>query len=472
MHVCILKGKCCSAADKMKMEAMNDRNRSNSCTFANKFADGGHIDEHGGVGACETDSVSASNGSEAACGVRETETPSIANGVVVCATAPGCSRVADAPAIVCCDRESPRSDVHLEDSESEPAATSQRREWTRQQDHDPAVPAILRHISSIAAHADYAPSDLSLELINTKNELNKLKEHVQAWAASELPLSSKELNKRAADGRLRHLGEKLLTKAVGSDQQDEIQDKKQVVDDYDANQNLVGLSSESNEIYSEFDASKYATYASLADGDYFVVYDELEEGDVEDDAGHTMKSMMGTDGERKQHNPDRDNLRSLLKKPGRGKDKKNRVVFKEDKNEFFDADYIILIREDCDYDEEDDDGVCTCNQHEMVRLTCCEPNCNCNVYEFDPTPQSPKFAPPLEFVDAVTLSPPDGYKDMELGEQQLLALQQMAARRAQQLAPMAPVCRECSQTHCEDGKCNSKFIFSLLLLLCKFKKCE
>lgn len=165
---------------------------------------------------------------------------------------------------------------------------------------------------------------------------------------------------------------------------------------------------------------------------------------------------MGTEAERTpkpQHNPDRDNLKSLLKKPGKGgRDggKKNRVVFNENRNEFFDADYIILIREECDYDEDDDD-VCCCNQHEMVRLTCCEPNCNCNSYSEgnyqEQTPQSPKFAPPLEFVDAVTLSPPEGYKDMELGEQQLLALQQMA-RRGQRTA----VCRECSASHEDEGE--------------------
>jgi hypothetical protein len=166
---------------------------------------------------------------------------------------------------------------------------------------------------------------------------------------------------------------------------------------------------------------------------------------------------MGIDGERAKHNPDRDNLKSLLKRPGKSKDKRsNRVVFNENKNEFFDADYIILIREECDYDEEDDDGVCTCNQHEMVRLTCCEPNCNCNVYDgFEQTPQSPKFAPPLEFVDAVTLSPPEGYKDMELEEQQLLALQQIA-RRGQRTA----VCRECSVTH-DDVEDDGEFILTL-----------
>ncbi|KAJ8964243.1 hypothetical protein NQ314_005030 [Rhamnusium bicolor] len=152
---------------------------------------------------------------------------------------------------------------------------------------------------------------------------------------------------------------------------------------------------------------------------------------------------MGTDDEKIKHNPNSENLKSLLKKPGKKRQKKVIVLYlMKTKNEFFDADYIILIREECEYDDEDDDSVCTCNQHEMVRLTCCEPNCNCSVYEeFEQTPQSPKFAPPIEFVDAVTLSPPEGYKDMELGEQ-LLALQQIT-RRGQRTV----VCRECSASH-------------------------
>lgn len=222
----------------------------------------------------------------------------------------------------------------------------------------------------------------------------------------------------------------------------------------------------------EFDVRHVDSFTGFTDNDFFVVYDELEDSSDEDECEHEHYHIisemrgdgsMGTDGERaKQHNPDRENLKSLLKKPGRGRDvKKNRVVFNENKNEFFDADYIILIREECDYDDEEDDGVCTCNEHEMVRLTCCEPNCNCNIYEgySDPTPQSPKFAPPLEFVDAVTLSPPEGYKDMELGEQQLLALQQMA-RRGQRTA----VCRDCSATHEDDGKINYIF-YSFFVLL-------
>lgn len=147
---------------------------------------------------------------------------------------------------------------------------------------------------------------------------------------------------------------------------------------------------------------------------------------------------------RSKHNPDQDNLRSLLKRPGKVKDKSNnnRVVFNEKKNEFFDADYVILIREECDYDEDDDDGVCTCSQHDIVSMTCCEPNCNCTLYE-DQNPRSPKFAPPLEFVDAVTLSPPEGYKDIE--EQQLSVLEQ--AGRLQHKV----ICSECSESQEGDG---------------------
>lgn len=88
----------------------------------------------------------------------------------------------------------------------------------------------------------------------------------------------------------------------------------------------------------------------------------------------------------RRHNKDANNLKSLLKKASR-KGKKNRVIFNENKNEFFEADYIILIREECQYDEESDEGVCTCSQHEMVRLCCSQE-------EGEPT-----------------LSPPEGYKD-------------------------------------------------------------
>lgn len=80
-------------------------------------------------------------------------------------------------------------------------------------------------------------------------------------------------------------------------------------------------------------------------------------------------------------------LRGLLKKPNRpASSRKNRVVFDEKRNEFFDADYIILIREDCPYDEEDEEP-CTCGEHELVRL-CCDEGCQCTAYsEETRTPQ-------------------------------------------------------------------------------------
>lgn len=84
-------------------------------------------------------------------------------------------------------------------------------------------------------------------------------------------------------------------------------------------------------------------------------------------------------------------LRGLLKKPNRPPPiRKNRVVFDETRNKFFDADYIILIREDCPYDEEDEEP-CTCGEHELVRL-CCEEGCQCTAYSEDTrTPQVSLF---------------------------------------------------------------------------------
>lgn len=75
-------------------------------------------------------------------------------------------------------------------------------------------------------------------------------------------------------------------------------------------------------------------------------------------------------------------LRSLLKPANRPPPtRKNRVIFDETRNEFFDADYIILIREDCPYDEEDEEP-CTCGDHELVRI-CCDEGCNCGYADVD-----------------------------------------------------------------------------------------
>lgn len=88
-------------------------------------------------------------------------------------------------------------------------------------------------------------------------------------------------------------------------------------------------------------------------------------------------------------------LRGLLKKPNRpAPSQKNRVIFDETRNEFFDADYIILVRDDCPYDEEDEEP-CTCGEHELVRL-CCDEGCQCTAYAEDGrTPQVIKPNTPL-----------------------------------------------------------------------------
>lgn len=66
-------------------------------------------------------------------------------------------------------------------------------------------------------------------------------------------------------------------------------------------------------------------------------------------------------------------LKSLLKKPGQTKTKsqKHRVVINEKLNEFFAADYIILIKEECcaDYEEDCD---CCFQEHEFMRLGNCK----------------------------------------------------------------------------------------------------
>lgn len=87
-------------------------------------------------------------------------------------------------------------------------------------------------------------------------------------------------------------------------------------------------------------------------------------------------------------------LRGLLKQPNRPPTaRKNRVVFDETRNEFFEADYIILIREDCPYDEEDEEP-CTCGDHELVRI-CCDEGCNCGYTDVDDGRTPPVSRPHL-----------------------------------------------------------------------------
>ncbi|XP_036150744.1 RNA polymerase II degradation factor 1-like [Monomorium pharaonis] len=78
----------------------------------------------------------------------------------------------------------------------------------------------------------------------------------------------------------------------------------------------------------------------------------------------------------KQHpaaEPAAKTLKSLLKKPGqtKAKSQKHRVVINEKLNEFFAADYIILIKEECcaDYEEDCD---CCYQEHEFMRLGNCK----------------------------------------------------------------------------------------------------
>ncbi|XP_031767409.1 uncharacterized protein LOC113518155 isoform X1 [Galleria mellonella] len=85
-----------------------------------------------------------------------------------------------------------------------------------------------------------------------------------------------------------------------------------------------------------------------------------------------------------RHNKDHENLKSSLKKGN--KTKKHRVVFDESANEFFEADYIIVVRDECGYSDEGESEECS--------------GCGaCERYQ-EPEPGA--------------LSPPEGYKDMGL----------------------------------------------------------
>ncbi len=142
----------------------------------------------------------------------------------------------------------------------------------------------------------------------------------------------------------------------------------------------------------EFDVRHLQDYSTQL-GRVFECYDELDFDSNEDDDYSSsscdcsvepiVPSVLSYSTMRETIGP----LRGLLKNPNRAAPlRKNRVVFDETRNQFFDADYIILIREDCQYDEEDEEP-CTCGEHELVRL-CCEENCQCTGYSEDNrTPQ-------------------------------------------------------------------------------------
>lgn len=408
------------------------------------------------------------------------QSSSIETGVERCAELPGCSRESTVSARVALDTSSCTF----------PTTTKQDSKISENDRHNGDITVNIQSVYSESTNEKNSGKNAKVKQTPTEHltwsfkngrlvfEDTVLSSETEYESENANILTSKDLNRKSAEGRQLKLLEQKLKQAGITDEikpinvpsvvnqniknneekhdseESELTDDEELIPEY-AHLNLC-----------EFDPNNTNLSSCLHfdnDADFYLVYDELLENE---DLIVEMRGEggMGTNVERKQHNPDHDNLKSLLKKPSHGKDtgKKNRVVFNETKNEFFDADYIILIREECDYDEEDDDGICTCNQHEMVRLTCCEPNCNCNAYDGygDPTPQSPKFAPPLEFVDSVTLSPPEEYKDMELEEKQLIALQQIARRGGQR----APVCKECSASHEEEGK------IYLILFIAKSKQ--
>ncbi|XP_077302139.1 uncharacterized protein LOC143922677 [Arctopsyche grandis] len=173
----------------------------------------------------------------------------------------------------------------------------------------------------------------------------------------------------------------------------------------------------------QFDVTNLVEYERKAQDSNLVnleCYDELLESSEDDESPDKMRgdqpksSGAAPAAEDRRHNKDVTKLKSSIKKMPRTKCKKNRVTFNENKNEFFEADYIILIREECQYDEESDEGICTCSQHEMVRLTCCDTECN----GYEREAGAVCVVPPGEFVvDQVTLSPPEGYKDSGLFNQ-------------------------------------------------------
>lgn len=102
--------------------------------------------------------------------------------------------------------------------------------------------------------------------------------------------------------------------------------------------------------------------------------------------------------------------RSSSKKFGR---KKHRVQFDESLNKFFEADYVILVRDD-EYDDEY--GRCECG-NQFCYEGCYYEDEDDDELLYEQPVDSPRYDfaaaydPPLDFVDPVTLSPPDGYKD-------------------------------------------------------------
>ncbi|KAF6198232.1 hypothetical protein GE061_007979 [Apolygus lucorum] len=104
-----------------------------------------------------------------------------------------------------------------------------------------------------------------------------------------------------------------------------------------------------------------------------------------------------------KHDPE-SKIKSALKRASSKKRKKHKVQFDESLNKFFEADYVILIREECGGGGCDCGGGDYCYAEDDDEDEICGPPV---VQSLDLAP----FDPPVEFVDQLTLSPPDGYKD-------------------------------------------------------------
>lgn len=218
---------------------------------------------------------------------------------------------------------------------------------------------------------------------------------------------------------------------AGGDNSEETFEESHVPCVITADQVLIG------DVYTncEFDAREINNYELPLDEDsHYECYDELGEEEEEEvnpdekqgdnaecESQHQLSSVVkckseagdARRGDEMVHNRDHGNLRSLLKKAGSSGSSassvsgssgasrnKRRVVFDEKRNEFFDADYIILIREDCAecrYDEDDEDGQCscTCGDHEPLPQCpgCCEDHCD---YD-DHCSQTPQVSLPPPF---------------------------------------------------------------------------
>ncbi|XP_059470794.1 uncharacterized protein LOC132193875 [Neocloeon triangulifer] len=126
--------------------------------------------------------------------------------------------------------------------------------------------------------------------------------------------------------------------------------------------------------------------------------------------------------------------KSIIRKtPGHASGHKRRVTFNENCNKFFDADYVILVGEDCNGDE-------------TTRLvSMCKKQPNQQLPDAFPTDLCP-FDQALDFVDhQVTLSPPEGYKDVLGTVRQDDESESESSGEAQdEDGCQSPICEQCS----------------------------